>query len=273
MSLKKTLAITSLSVLMSAPFTTNADVFNPFQVNPNAFGDAQGTIGLNPFTADKITGNYVEIATFNLDSTFDVALKWEAGQFVTNNGEDPILAGTTGLGVTYSLYALFNGSGTFSINPATLEATFVFTSGNFDLFYDSLSDGATTFLAPITGAGNWTPSNVDTLLGSAILSSGGGNVNQNQTLCDGLNCGSFGIESEFNLVSPEGTAFFFDPNPFYNIVLNAGQLNRFDVIPGTTQRINGSMDAVFGSTVPEPASVALLGLGLVAFGFRSRKKA
>src|SRR4051812_17174819 len=38
------------------------------------------------FVADKITGNYTEIANFNPNGTFTANLYWKAGAFVSNNG-------------------------------------------------------------------------------------------------------------------------------------------------------------------------------------------
>jgi hypothetical protein len=92
-------AATSLFVGASA----SAAEFNPFTVvAPSG----------QTFTADKITGNYNEVITFNQNGTFDVSLYFDAGQFVTNQGQSPLNANESGLGSNYGVYALYKASGT-----------------------------------------------------------------------------------------------------------------------------------------------------------------
>ncbi|MBW8902267.1 MAG: hypothetical protein JF619_30080, partial [Massilia sp.] len=71
--------------------SAQAAVFNPFTVQPTNPAKAA-------FVADKITGNYTEIITFNAGGTFDVSLMWTAGQFVTGGGNTTIGANKSRLG-------------------------------------------------------------------------------------------------------------------------------------------------------------------------------
>ena len=232
-----------------------ATVYPDFNVNASNYGGPS-------FTADKITGNYTEIATFGA-GTFDVSVLWQGGQFVKNDGTQALSAAQTGLGTDYGLYGLFQGSGTFTTSGGTSH--FSLGSGSLSLYGDGNND--TTFTAPGTGAGAWTTGNAgdDALLATGSILSGAGNLNPNN--CVGNLCGSFGQTTTFSLTNPAGTDFFAFPHPFYNLSLQSGQFNLFT--PSGTVTLNGSMDAIFA--VPEPATIALMGMGLIGMGLGMRK--
>jgi hypothetical protein len=246
--------------------SASAALFNPFTVDPDGAG------GLAPFVADKITGNYVEVITFTPTSpttgTFDLSIKWEAGQFVTNQGTTPLPAFQTGLGSTYALFALFQGSGTFT--TAGGGADFSLNPGGSLQLYRTAVPPAVTFTQPLTGANPWTFSspNPSSLLATGSATFGAGELDPSLPTCgagggQGINCGSFGQSTTFNL-TPAGSNFFTLPVPFYNLSFQSGQFNNFQV--AGTQVINGSLDAVFQT--PEPGTMALLGLALLGFGLR-----
>jgi len=269
-ALNKILVAAALGVASTGAM---AAVFPDFQVTETV---VPGTIA-NVLTADKITGNYVEVITFTGAGTFTVSLEWQAGQYVANDGTTPIGSQLTAppaiTSNQYGLYALYQGSGTFSCTLAGV-CTFTTTPGTGSLSVYIDPDSDVTFTAPATGSSPFVANGTaDILIATGTPLAGTGTLDPTLPTCGGggINCGSFGTSTSFALTA-FGSTYFTLPVPFYNLSFQSGQLNNFS--PTGTQTINGSMDVVFARSVPEPASVALIGLGLLGLAVvrRSRRQ-
>lgn len=246
-----------------------------FQVNEGSVAGVNGSIldtaGVpKTFTADSFGSKYEERLQITGANTFTSTAFFNNFVFANTNVGPANPAGYLQQNEFvggYNLYGTFTSSGTFAT----------------DL------DGKTTFTGVTGRLELWSDAGQNTTLGYAnantINISKGGTTGDDKLLAssDTLllalgemkpseQAGGFTIIFGGLELEAEGAAYFFDPSPFYAIVRTTGQFDRFEV-PGLNGIVNvtgGSLDGTFN--VPEPGSLALLGLGLAGLGLAQRRR-
>jgi PEP-CTERM motif len=283
-NLGKTVMATAVGAVLAMGVASQAAAAPQFTIDPNAIPGA--VFGIAPFNADFIQGTSSErILIAGNDATATGYLQFTA--FTLNaSAVGPL---TSGLLVDYNLYL------TYAIDLSLVSGT-AGTPGsvyNIDsLDFLLLADpGLNTTFTPATLAAPATIGGVTaddivlgfsagTIAGTAGFNTLGGvflNSISAFGICTGLGTATVGGVPIPGPVcaSGVGDAYFQEPTPFYSLAF--GEFNN------TTQGIvcnagptvcavtsaSGGVD--FNNVVPEPGSMALLGLALAGFGVASRR--
>jgi len=282
-SFKKALMAAGVAAALGAGSgTASAAPFNPFTIDPQVLtsmnpvnGGGTGGYPASIGNLGKYDGQYTETFTVTGPGTFST----QAEMLFTGVDDAALGLAVSGTGLNqtngYNLYALFSTTGTFTtvancfgqVGCADVAPGFVTTftanpGGTAVLWADPSVN--TTF-----GVGTTTGGTVDDkMLANASLVLGQGSFDTGSLACvQGLSCGSFGLLFNDGLTTL-GKSFFISPDPFYLQAKLNGVFDPFT--PSGTSNLTGSGNLFF-QAVPEPASLTLLGLGLLGVVRRRRK--
>ncbi|MBA2659630.1 MAG: flocculation-associated PEP-CTERM protein PepA [Nitrosospira sp.] len=267
-SMYKNLQAAGVVAVLALGFSSHASAIAVFTVDPNAAFGALGGPHPGPFDANFIIGNSSSLVALNTGHQTQAGQGWvNFSTFVDN--QTNVLGNVSGLNNNWQMWAEFSytlqlTSGTY----AAVNSTYTVTGLNATLWVDPTIASATTF-NPATNAGGAASVNHGTdsfIIATAGLLVGDAAIN-------GQGGTGFNTTNSFSL-NAAGSQLFTAPVPFYNL-----QFQEFNntaqgvfVLADSHITINQASGGVDFNRIPEPATLALLGIGLLGIGASTKRR-